>query len=205
MRMAALSGSRRVVSVRFVARLVIVGSSSLGNGTGAILAASGADRHGPPVPWALRPRSPRPSAAGASRSWEPSTVEPRGVAAVRQDEPVSEIVSTAIPDAARHEWVDLAERASAAQFAYHVKDQPTISDGEYDALVRRLNDLEEAYPELRTPESPTQQVGGAVFSTDFKAVDHLERMLSLDNCFSPEELAAWAARVARDASTTAYH
>jgi DNA ligase (NAD+) len=108
-------------------------------------------------------------------------------------------------EAARHEWTDLAEQATAAQFAYHVKDAPTISDGDYDALIRRLNELEEAHAELRTPESPTQQVGGAVFSTDFTAVDHLERMLSLDNCFSPEELAAWAARVARDAGSAAYH
>nr|WP_240977862.1 NAD-dependent DNA ligase LigA [Knoellia sp. DB2414S] len=99
----------------------------------------------------------------------------------------------------------MAEQASAAQFAYHVKDAPTISDGQYDALIKRLNQIEDEYPQLRTPESPTQQVGGAVFSTDFTAVDHLERMLSLDNCFSPEELAAWAARVARDASTAAYH
>ena len=109
------------------------------------------------------------------------------------------------PEAARHEWAEVAEQATAAQFAYHVKDAPTISDGEYDALIRRLNELEEEFPELRTPESPTQQVGGAVFSTDFTAVDHLERMLSLDNCFSPEELAAWAARVARDAGSAAYH
>jgi DNA ligase (NAD+) len=115
------------------------------------------------------------------------------------------LVSGATPEEARHEWADVAEQATAAQFAYHVKDAPTISDGEYDALIRRLNELEDRYPELRTPESPTQQVGGAVFSTDFQAVDHLERMLSLDNCFSPEELAAWAARVTRDASTAAYH
>jgi DNA ligase (NAD+) len=127
------------------------------------------------------------------------------VGGLRQDERVPEIVSDTVPEEARHEWVDLAEQASAAQFAYHVKDAPTISDGEYDALIRRLNELEETYPELRTPESPTQQVGGAVFSTDFQAVDHLERMLSLDNCFSPAELAAWAARVTRDASTAAYH
>jgi DNA ligase (NAD+) len=118
---------------------------------------------------------------------------------------VSEIVSSTVPQEARHEWADLAEQASAAQFAYHVKDAPTISDGEYDRLIRRLTELEETYAELRTPESPTQQVGGATFSTDFQAVDHLERLLSLDNCFSPEELAAWAARVTRDASTAAYH
>jgi len=118
---------------------------------------------------------------------------------------VSEIVSSTVPADVHHEWVEVAERASAAQFAYHVKDAPTISDGEYDQLIRRLTELEESYPELRTPDSPTQQVGGAVFSTDFTSVDHLERMLSLDNCFSPQELAAWAARVARDASTAAYH
>src|SRR6476619_6649844 len=118
---------------------------------------------------------------------------------------VSEIVSSTVPDQARHEWADLADQAAAAQFAYHVKDAPTISDGEYDALVRRLNELEDEYPELRTPESPTQQVGGAVFSTDFQAVDHLERMLSLDNCFSPEELSAWATRVSRDASRSDFH
>ncbi len=118
---------------------------------------------------------------------------------------MTETVSDTVPQAAHHEWVDLAQRASEAQFAYHVKDAPTISDAEYDSMIRRLNELEEAYPSLRTPDSPTQQVGGAVFSTDFQAVDHLERMLSLDNCFSPEELSAWAARVSRDASRSDFH
>ena len=111
------------------------------------------------------------------------------------------LVSGATPEEARHEWADLAEQATAAQFAYHVKDAPTISDGEYDALIRRLGELEDRYPELRTPESPTQQVGGAVFSTDFTAVDHLERMLSLDNVFSVDELRAWCDRVVRDAGS----
>ncbi|MGB8385287.1 MAG: NAD-dependent DNA ligase LigA, partial [Dermatophilaceae bacterium] len=103
------------------------------------------------------------------------------------------------PSEARHEWSDLAERARAHQFAYYVQDAPTISDGEYDALMRRLQALEERFPGLRTPDSPTQQVGAAAFSTDFQAVDHLERMLSLDNAFSADELHAWAARVTRDA------
>ncbi len=71
--------------------------------------------------------------------------------------------------------------------------------------MKRLDALEEAHPSLRTPDSPTQQVGGAVFSTDFQAVDHLERMLSLDNAFSAEELAAWAARVERDAGGATLH
>lgn len=105
---------------------------------------------------------------------------------------------TTTPDPIRHEWSDLAEQALAHQFAYHVKDAPTVSDGEYDALIRRLNALEEEYPELRTPQSPTQQVGGAVFSTEFTAVDHRERMLSLDNAFTPEEMLAWDARIQRE-------
>ena len=118
---------------------------------------------------------------------------------------MTETVSDTVPQADHHEWVDLAQRASEAQFAYHVKDAPTISDAEYDSIIRRLNELEEAHPSLRTPDSPTQQVGGAVFSTDFQAVDHLERMLSLDNCFGPEELSAWATRVSRDASRSDFH
>ena len=120
-------------------------------------------------------------------------------------DPAAQEPADVVPDDARHEWEDLAEQARGHQFAYHVKDAPTISDGEYDALMRRLNALEAAHPSLRTPDSPTQQVGGAVFSTDFRAVDHLERMLSLDNAFSPEELTAWAARVERDAGGADVH
>jgi len=114
----------------------------------------------------------------------------------------------AIPAAARHTWTELAEQIRGHQFAYHVLDAPTVSDGEYDALIRQLTALEEEYPGLRTPDSPSQQVGAAAFSTDFAAVDHLERMLSLDNAFSPEELAAWAARMEREAGGpggAAYH
>jgi DNA ligase (NAD+) len=120
-------------------------------------------------------------------------------------DPASQEPADVVPDDARHEWEGLAEEARAHQFAYHVKDAPTISDGEYDALMKRLNALEDAHPSLRTPDSPTQQVGGAVFSTDFQAVDHLERMLSLDNAFSAEELAAWAARVERDSGGAELH
>jgi len=115
---------------------------------------------------------------------------------------------TDVPDDVRHEWTELAEQVRGHQFSYHVKDAPTISDGEYDALIRRLNALEDRFAELRTPDSPTQQVGAA-FSTDFAAVDHLERMLSLDNAFSSQELLAWAARVERDVASegdgSAYH
>lgn len=104
------------------------------------------------------------------------------------------------PDDVRREWADLAEDLRAHQFAYHVKDAPTISDGEYDRLFRRLTELEESHPPLRTPDSPTQQVGGSTFSTDFAPVTHRERMLSLDNVFSAEELDEWFARIEREAS-----
>ena len=120
-------------------------------------------------------------------------------------DPAAQEPAEAVPDDVRHDWEELAEQARAHQFAYHVKDAPTVSDGEYDALIRRLNDIEDEHPSLRTPDSPTQQVGGAVFSTDFQAVDHLERMLSLDNSFSADELAAWAARVERDAGGATLH
>ncbi|MDQ2757519.1 MAG: NAD-dependent DNA ligase LigA [Actinomycetota bacterium] len=110
-----------------------------------------------------------------------------------------------MPAAALHEWTELAEQARGHQFAYHVQDRPTVSDGAYDALMRRLGELEDEHPSLRTPQSPTQQVGGAAFSTDFQAVDHLERMLSLDNCFSADELREWAARVARDAQAEPHY
>ena len=76
-------------------------------------------------------------------------------------------------------------------------DSPTLDDADYDRRLRRLQELEEELPELRTPDSPTQKVGGAV-STEFTAVDHLRRMESLDNAFSFEELESWHARLARD-------
>jgi DNA ligase (NAD+) len=104
----------------------------------------------------------------------------------------------------RHRWAELAEQIRDHQFAYYVRDAPTVSDGEYDVLLRRLAAIEERFPTLglTTPESPTQLVGGT-FSTDFTAVDHVERMLSLDNAFSAEDLESWAERVHRDLDGTA--
>ena len=77
-------------------------------------------------------------------------------------------------------------------------DRPTLSDADYDKLMRELQALEDEFPDLRTPDSPTQRVGGT-YSTLFTPVDHVERMLSLDNAFTGAELAAWAQRVERDA------
>lgn len=114
---------------------------------------------------------------------------------------VHETGETQVPDDVRHRWTELAEEIRGHRFAYYVRDAPTISDGAFDALMRELEALEEEHPGLRTPDSPTQVVGGT-FSTAFTAVEHLERMLSLDNVFSTDELVAWFARVEREAGQT---
>lgn len=100
------------------------------------------------------------------------------------------------PSQARQKWEELAERIRDARFAYYVKDSPTMSDGEFDALMVRLERLEETHPDLRTPDSPTQEVGGTV-STDFAPVAHRTPMYSIDDVFSLAELAAWVERVHR--------
>lgn len=122
---------------------------------------------------------------------------------------VSEPEISDVPDAtsdARHRWHDLAERISDAQEAYYGADSPTLSDAEYDQLMRELQRLEDEFPELRTPDSPTQRVGAAQRVTEFAPVTHAERMLSLDNVFSADELGEWLARVDRTlgASVTDY-
>ena len=99
--------------------------------------------------------------------------------------------------AQRH--AELSQELDEHSYRYHVLDAPIVSDAEYDVLMRELIAIEEKYPQLRTPDSPTQKVG-SYYATQFTPVEHLERLLSLDNVFSPVELAAWAARVERDAS-----
>ena len=79
---------------------------------------------------------------------------------------------------------------------YHQLDDPIVSDAEYDALVRRLRQIEEEHPELVVPDSPTQRVGAAPSSL-FSPVTHSVPMMSLDNAFSIEELEAWGNRIAR--------
>src|SRR5512134_1458817 len=92
----------------------------------------------------------------------------------------------------------LADELTEHQYRYYVLDAPTISDAEFDRQLRELAVLEEEYPALRTPDSPTQRVGGT-FSTQFTPVQHAERMMSLDNAFDDAELDAWAERVEREA------
>jgi DNA ligase (NAD+) len=114
-------------------------------------------------------------------------------------EPAAADVPAADP-AARHRHAELAEELTEHNYRYHVLDSPLVSDAEYDIMMRELRELEERYPDLRTPESPTQKVGGAI-STDFTPVQHLERLLSLDNSFSAEEFDAWSARASRLGAT----
>jgi DNA ligase (NAD+) len=97
-------------------------------------------------------------------------------------------------DQQRH--AELSQELTDAQYRYHALDAPVISDAEYDVKMRELLALEEAHPELRTPDSPSQKVGGSL-SEQFAPVEHLERLLSLDNVFSPEEFSAWADRAAK--------
>jgi DNA ligase (NAD+) len=95
----------------------------------------------------------------------------------------------------RRRWQDLAEEVREHQFRYYIKDAPIVSDADFDKLFNELLALEERFPELRVADSPTQLVGGAGFTTDFAEAAHLERMLSLDDVFNTEELAAWSNRV----------
>ncbi|ODT98903.1 MAG: DNA ligase (NAD(+)) LigA [Pseudonocardia sp. SCN 72-86] len=101
------------------------------------------------------------------------------------------------PDAARERHSALATEVADHQFRYYVLDTPVLSDGQFDELWRELEGLEEQYPDLVTADSPTQKVGSR-FATEFAAHDHLERMQSLDNAFSDEELRTWAERVGRE-------
>ncbi len=100
------------------------------------------------------------------------------------------------PASARERHAELSQEIDEHNYRYNVLDSPVISDAEFDRLMVELRELEERYPELRTPDSPTQRVGAGI-STEFTPVQHLERMQSLDNAFSDAELSAWAARVER--------
>src|SRR5215469_11720775 len=103
----------------------------------------------------------------------------------------------------RQRHAELAAELQEHQYRYYVLDSPLVSDIEYDTMMRELESIEEQIPELRTPDSPSQRVGG-MFSTDFAAVQHLQPMQSLDNVFSPEDLDSWVARAGRLGGTGPY-
>ncbi|MEU9341948.1 NAD-dependent DNA ligase LigA [Streptomyces sp. NPDC048278] len=111
---------------------------------------------------------------------------------------------TAVPAEAREKHARLAEQIEEHRFRYYVKDAPVVSDAEFDKLLKSLEALEDEYPGLRTPDSPTQKVAGA-YETEFTAVEHRERMLSLDNTFNDDDLAAWAERIHKELGEQEYH
>ncbi|MFI0357991.1 NAD-dependent DNA ligase LigA [Actinomadura sp. 9N407] len=118
---------------------------------------------------------------------------------------VSEAVPSGSPDgpaAAARRHQELSREVDEANYRYYVLDDPTLSDAGYDRRMRELQALEDEYPELATPDSPTQKVGAPI-TTDFATVEHLERMQSLDNAMSDDELASWDDRVVREAGKIA--
>lgn len=96
-------------------------------------------------------------------------------------------------DEARTEAADLTERIVHARDAYYGRDAELVDDATYDGWMQRLEAIERLYPELQGQDSPTLSVGAAE-ATDLVTIEHAERMLSLDNVFSPEELRDWAVK-----------
>jgi DNA ligase (NAD+) len=103
----------------------------------------------------------------------------------------------------RHRITELVNEIRDHQFKYYVLDQPSISDAQFDDLLGQLQTLEDKNPELRQADSPTLHIGGG-FSTQFEQRDHIEKMMSLDNAFDLEELAAWFDRVEKEVPSPTY-
>lgn len=108
-----------------------------------------------------------------------------------------------VPEKVRQEVEELRKEIEYHNYRYYVLASPVISDEEYDRLMKRLMELEEKYPELRTPDSPTQRVGGAPVE-GFETVEHSEPMLSLDNTYSEAEIINFDARVRRTVGAVEY-
>lgn len=98
---------------------------------------------------------------------------------------------------AANELMRLARQISRANRLYHAEDAPEITDGEYDALVRRNAELESAFPHLIRPDSPSNKVGHEIAASPLGKVTHEVRMMSLDNAFTDEEVGEFLARVRR--------
>jgi len=103
----------------------------------------------------------------------------------------------------RHRMAELAEEIREHQYRYYVQDKPTIPDADFDALLKELQKLEAAHPELKAHDSPTEMVGGG-FATHFAQVDHIEKMMSLDNVFDETELATWFDRIEKSGAQNSW-
>ncbi len=98
---------------------------------------------------------------------------------------------------AANELMRLAKAIAHHDRLYHAEDAPEITDAEYDALVRRNAEIEATFPHLIRADSPSRKVGHAIAASPLGKVTHEVRMMSLDNAFSPEEVAEWLARMRR--------
>ena len=136
--------------------------------------------------------------SGTPTEADPATADPAARDTADVAASLASVPTVDAPAEAAGRHSELAEKILDAQFRYYVLDEPTMADGEFDALLKELEALEARFPSLLTPDSPSQRVGGG-FATGFAAVEHAEQMLSLDNVFSAEELAGWLERTARDA------
>lgn len=132
---------------------------------------------------------------------------------VTTDPTTSTEAGTEVPSGVRRRHAELSEEVELHRQRYYLAT-PTITDAEFDELMHELENLEESYPSLRTPDSPTQKVGApvgepegsteqAIAEGSWPTVAHLERLYSLDNAFNNEELTEWAARVEREVGTGA--
>ncbi len=101
-----------------------------------------------------------------------------------------------IPNEVNERYQKLAKTVDHYRYLYHVLDKPNITDESFDSLMHELVEIEEKYPDLRTPQSPTQRVGGEPLS-EFKKVKHEVRQWSFDDCFSPDGLKKWDEKVRR--------
>jgi DNA ligase (NAD+) len=112
-------------------------------------------------------------------------------------------MSAAEKNQARHRITELTQEIRDHQFKYYVLDAPTITDAQFDKLLKELEALEAKNPELLEPDSPSLGVGGG-FATTFDQHDHIEKMMSLDNVFDEDELNTWFDRVEKESPSPQY-
>ena len=143
-------------------------------------------------------RSPFTGSSACARKCASSSVRPQAAAGARAlSPPTSDLQARWSSSAAKSAAArarELREQLEHHNYRYHVLDDPEVSDAQYDRLMRELKALEEQYPDLVTPDSPTQRVGATPVS-ELQEVVHTRPMLSLDNAFAEEDLVAFDRRV----------